>query len=100
MRNVVHAILAVSLAGVPAAAQENWKSDPIWYDGLAEKAVYDAQRVIYGHSRSYEAVVFTNKEQHDVKTLTKAGDATETVEVFKHNHIEVVPSPNYDYKFV
>ena len=84
----------------PAAKPDGeWATDPIWYDGLVEKAVYDAEKVIYGHPRSYEAVVLTNKEQHDTKTWTKADGSESTVEVWKHNIIEVVPTPNYEYKF-
>lgn len=93
-------LIAAAVFAWPAQAQQNWNSDPIWYDGLVEKAVYDAKRVIYGHARSYEAILFTNKEQHDLATLTKADKSANTVEVFKHNHIEVVPTPNYDYKFI
>lgn len=88
------------LAAIPAAAlAEGWRSDPAWHDGLVEKATYTASRVIYGKPRPHTAVVFTNKEQHDLKTLTKANGSTDTVEVFKHNVVEVVPTPNYDYKF-
>jgi hypothetical protein len=77
-----------------------WKDDPAWHDGLVEKATYAATRSIYGKPRAYDAIVFTNKEQHDQKTLTKANGSSQTVEVFKHNWVEVVPTPNYDYKFV
>lgn len=98
MRLLTASVVLLLFVGT-AAAQENWKSDPIWYDGLVEKATYDAQRVIYGHTRTYEAILFTNKEQHDTATLTKSDQSTDTVEVFKHNHLEVVPTPNYDYKF-
>lgn len=100
MRLCVFAVVAGLLGLVGGAqAQENWRTDPIWYDGLVEKATYDAQRVIYGRARSYDAIIFTNKEQHDTATLTKSDKSTETVEVFKHNHLEVVPTPNYRYKF-
>src|SRR5690554_3368190 len=92
-------VWAVALLMVNTVLAESWKTDPTWHDGLVEKATYDAKRVIYGRARSYEAVVFTNKEQHDKNTLTKSDKSTDTVEVFKHNHIEVVPTPNYDYKF-
>jgi hypothetical protein len=90
-----------SLAPLASAAEPaaDWKADPIWHDGLVEKATYAATRVIYGKPRAYEAVFFTNKEQHDVQTWTKSDKSQETVEVFKHNQIEVVPTPNYDYKF-
>ncbi len=78
---------------------DNWKSDPSWHDGLVEKATYTATRVVYGKPRQYEAIFFTNKEQHDTKTWTKSDKSTETTEVFKHNQIEVIPTPNYDYKY-
>ena len=81
------------------APQGQWATDSTWYDGLVEKAVYDAEKVIYGHPRQYEALILTNKEQHDVNTWTKANGSDETVEVWKHNKIEVVPTPNYKYKF-
>lgn len=82
-----------------------WAADNTWYDGLVEKAVYDAEKVIYGHPRQYEATFLTNKERHDPQTWTKSldgggGGGSDGVEVWKHNQIEVVPTPNYDYKFV
>jgi hypothetical protein len=77
-----------------------WNDDPIWHDGLVEKATYTATRVVYGQPRSYEAVFFTNKEQHDVKTLTKAARSQDTVEVWKHNQVETIPTPNYPYHYV
>ena len=89
---------ARATAAEPSAS--SWSNDPIWHDGLAEKAVYSASRVVYGKPRTYEAVFFTNKEQHDPKTWTKAEKVTNTVEVWKFNQIEVIPTPNYDYKYV
>ncbi len=82
-----------------AAAAGDWRTDPVWYDGLVEKATYDASRVIYGRPRAYTAVAFTNKEQHDRQTMTKTSGSTDTVEVFKHNWREDVPTPNYVYHF-
>jgi len=91
------AIITMSAIGIAQA--DEWKNDSLWHDGLVEKATYLASRPIYGKDRQYEAVIFTNKEQHDLKTLTKASGSTDTVEVWKHNLIEVVPTPNYDYTF-
>jgi hypothetical protein len=79
--------------------QQSWSSDPIWFDGLVEKATYSASRVIYGKPRTFDAVFLTNKEDHDLKTLTKSEKSTQTLGVWKHNQIEVIPTPNYDYKF-
>ncbi|MDB5323095.1 MAG: hypothetical protein JWN40_4726 [Phycisphaerales bacterium] len=79
---------------------DGWKNDPIWHDGLVEKAVYSASRTVYGKPRPYTATFFTNKEQHDAATLTKADKAKETIEVWKHNQIEDIPTPNYTYHYV
>src|SRR5687767_4968668 len=77
-------------AAAPAApAAAGWADDPVWHDGLAEKAVYAASRVVYHEPRAYEAVFFTNKEQHDRKTLTKAEASKDTIEVWKFNQVEV-----------
>ena len=89
----------VLLSSVPLAMAADWASDPVWHDGLVEKAVYASSRVVYGKPRAYEMIVFTNKEQHDVRTLTKADKSADTIEVWKHNQIEVIPTPNYDYKY-
>lgn len=78
----------------------SWRTDPIWHDGLVEKATYTASKVIYGQPRPYTAIFFTNKEQHDTKTWTKSSTSKSTLEVFKHNQIEAVPTPNYTYHFV
>ncbi|MEM8873613.1 MAG: hypothetical protein AAGD32_05075 [Planctomycetota bacterium] len=95
-------LLSVALMTTSADTSQpvSWDQDSTWYDGLVEKATYDATRVIYGKARSYEAIFLTNKEQHETATWTKAtGGSVKTVEVWKHNQIEVVPTPNYDYKF-
>ncbi len=79
-------------------AQEGWRTDAAWYDGKAEKAVYDAKRRIYGLEREYVATAYTNKQHMDPATTTKsANDAG--VEVFKHHWSERVPTENYDYDF-
>src|SRR5687767_13078754 len=71
-----------------------WATDPVWQDGLAEKAVYTASRVVYGKPRTYEAIAFTNQEAHDVRNLTKAQASGHTMSVWKHNWVEVIPTPN------
>jgi hypothetical protein len=56
--------------------------------------------VIYGRPRDYQAIFFTNKELHDTTTLTKAERSTSTIEVWKFNQVEVIPTPNYHYKYL
>jgi hypothetical protein len=93
-------LFLMGLTASPTRAAEGWDADPVWHDGLVERAVYDASRIVYGKPRAYQMIAFTNKEQHDRRTLTKAqaGNA-DTVEVWKHNQVEVIPTPNYDYKY-
>src|SRR5687768_9885817 len=99
---VLMTIFAMAGAGGVRAGEpdRSFGDDPIWHDGLVEKAVYTASRVVYDKPRAYEAVFFTNKEQHDRKTWTKADKSRDTVEVWKFNQVEVIPTPNYDYKYV
>jgi hypothetical protein len=81
-----------------ALRQEGWRTDPAWYDGRAEKAVYDATRVLYGIERDYPAVAYTNKERYDPETTVKSsGD--DGLEVFKHHWSERAPTENYDYDY-
>lgn len=102
MKRFLVALLLLVIAPVTAqtSAERSWGNDPVWHDGLVEKATYAASRVVYGKPRAYEAVFFTNKEQHDTKTWTKAQNSGSTVEVWKFNQVEVIPTPNYDYKYV
>ncbi len=86
------------LASVVIAPADNWRTDRAWYDGLAEKCVYEATRTIYGVERRYEAVAYTNKELVDPERGVKA-DGQEGVEVFKHHWSERVPTERYDYDF-
>lgn len=76
----------------------SWRTDAAWYDGLAEKCVYEATRTIYGTERQYLATAYTNKQWMDPKTTTKANEA-KGVEVFKHHWSERIETENYDYDF-
>ncbi len=84
---------------VPLRADGSWAASEVWQDGLVEKATYDASRVVYGRPRTYVATFLTNREVHEPATWTKSPDGT-GVEVWKHNQIEVIPTPNYDYKHI
>ncbi|MCZ6837248.1 MAG: hypothetical protein O7G85_15845 [Planctomycetota bacterium] len=80
----------------------DWKTDPAWHQGKAEWALYDATRPVYGQPRAYEATIFTNKQRMDPETTTKASDWQDprSIEVFKHNVSELIPTPNYVYRFL
>ncbi len=78
--------------------EASWRTDRVWYDGLAEKCVYDGTRTIYGRERAFLASIYTDKERADPRTTVKTDDPG-GVEVFKHHASERVPTENYDYDF-
>ncbi len=95
--------LSCSIAAEPVADPfagftRVWRDDPVWHDGKAECAVYDATRTIYGTQRGYTARIFTNKEVASPQTFTKSADGTGRA-VFKHHVREDIPTKNYTYHF-
>lgn len=103
-RTVVTAIALLLLAAPVGAAGAGWRTDPAWDAGRAEWAQYEAERVIYGAVRRYHATIFTNKQQMDASSTVKAADdarpAGRRIAVFKHNCSEIIPTDNYDYRFL
>ncbi|MEX1024231.1 MAG: hypothetical protein WD226_04055 [Planctomycetota bacterium] len=79
------------------ARATGWLDDPVWYDGLAEVAVYDGTRTIYGLERRFPATIYTNKQRIDPGTTVKAESGG--IECFKQHTSERVPTENYDYDF-
>lgn len=79
----------------------DWSRDAAWHQGKAEWALYEAQRVIYGAPRKYEATIFTNTQLMDPQTTTKSDQVTSgAIEVFKLNISEQIPTENYVYRFL
>ena len=79
-----------------------WRRDAGWNQGKAEWALYESSRVIYGVPRSYETTIFTNRQHMDPESWVKASDwrAPGVVPVFKHNISAIIPTENYDYRFL
>lgn len=105
---IVCLVLTLSPA-VGAAVQESdadpfagftraWRDDPVWYDGKAECAVYDATRTVYGKERRYTARIYTDKEVASPVTFTKSADGTGRA-VFKHHVRDDIPTENYTYYY-
>lgn len=88
-------LLSLLLTALPAA---DWRTDPVWYDGQAEVAVYECEREVYGAQRKYQALVYTNKENVDPATGCKSADG-KGLEVFKHHWREHIPTPSYPYDY-
>ena len=113
MRLKTPVILAVALclsaSPIPAEAASkrlplspSWSADPIWDDGLAEIATYEATRNLYGASRKYDAVLIVVKEEFDAQTLVKSDrpGLAKVRTVFKLNAVRAIPTPNYDYRIM
>jgi hypothetical protein len=81
----------------------DWGLHALWDDGQAEVATYDAHRVIYGKSRSYEASLITVKEDFDPKYFVKADKPLQGQShpvVLKLNIASSIPTENYTYHFL
>lgn len=90
--------MAPSGSEAPAPVADGaWRTDPAWYDGQAEKCVYEATRIVYGRPRLHLATAYTNKQRMDPRTAVKTEDSG--LEVFKHHWSERVPTESYDYDF-
>ncbi len=76
----------------------DWRDDPVWYDGKAECATYEATRTIYGQPRPYTARIFINKEHASPETFTKSDDGKGR-EVFKLHVRDDIATENYNYHF-
>ena len=80
-----------------------WGLNPLWDDGQAEVAKYNALRMIYGTSRSHETTLITVKEDFNPKLYVKADDPLHQQPhpvVFKLNVAASIPTENYTYHFL
>ncbi len=103
-------LLLCALAAAPACARDEapgfdpaWALDPVWDDGRAEVAVYEASRVIYGAPRPFEAIAIVVTEDFDAERLVKADPPYEgrrLLPVLKLNLVREIPTPNYDYRIM
>ena len=81
----------------------SWARDPLWDDGLAEVALYDAQRPQYGRLESYQALFVVVKEEFGRPLYVKAGPPYEGKDLFpvlKLNAVHSYQAPNYPYHFL
>ncbi|QNF35362.1 hypothetical protein HUW51_22560 [Adhaeribacter swui] len=91
--------------GNPDYAQyfkKNWAQDKLWDDGLAEVAIYDAQRNIYNKPRRFEYTLITVKEDFNKEFNVKTDDyqRKDLFPVIKVNEFARIPTDNYPYHFL
>ncbi|MFQ5662237.1 MAG: hypothetical protein ACE5HL_00190 [Terriglobia bacterium] len=80
-----------------------WALAPLWDDGQAEVALYDARRPQYGKIESYQAVFIVVKEEFDRELHVKADpplDAKPLLPVLKLNAVHSYWTKNYPYHFL
>lgn len=80
----------------------NWAMQSLWDDGLAEVNSYNAERKIYGKTRTFEYTHIAVKEvfnsAFDVKTDDYSRD--DLFDVFKVNKIARIETDKYPYHFL
>jgi hypothetical protein len=86
----------------PAVWNETWAMQPLWDDGLAEVATYDAERMIYGKIRQFEMTIITVKETFNKGRQVKTDDYTrnDLFDVLKVNQFARIPTDQYPYHFM
>ena len=81
----------------------SWAQDPLWDDGQAEVALYEANRPQYGRIEPYEAVFIVVKEEFNGRLFVKADAPYEGKRVFpvmKLNALHSYWTQNYPYQYL
>lgn len=81
---------------------KEWANNKFWYDGLAEVAVYKAQRKIYNKVRDFEYTYITVAEDFNKEFKVKTDDYNrkDLFKVMKINAFCNIPTDNYPYHFL
>jgi hypothetical protein len=93
-------LAAVSVCSADVVWNPAFGTDPLWSDGNAEVAAYDARDVLYGVRRASRAVLIVVAEDLSPETLVKA-DAPRpghSVRVLKLNHVRSIQTGMYAYE--
>jgi hypothetical protein len=79
-----------------------WAQDKFWDDGLAEVATYQAQRVVYNKTRTFEYTLITVKEDFNKEYNVKTDDykRSDLFPVMKVNQFCRIPTDNYPYHYL
>jgi hypothetical protein len=80
----------------------DWAMDKLWEDGLAEVAIYDAERVVYNKKRTFEYTLITVKEDFNQEHNVKTDDYTrkDLFPVMKVNEFCRIPTDEYPYHYL
>lgn len=81
----------------------DWGLDPVWDDGQAEVATYDAERTVYRQTRRFETVLITVKEDFTKALYVKADwpyEGKDLLTVLKLNIVSEIQTENYPYRYM
>jgi len=79
-----------------------WAGNKLWDDGLAEVAIYAAERTIYNKQRTFDYTLITVKEDFNQQYNVKTDDykRKDLFSVMKVNAFCRIPTDNYPYHFL
>ncbi|MEO5910550.1 MAG: hypothetical protein ABIP95_06655 [Pelobium sp.] len=79
-----------------------WANNKLWYDGLAEVAVYDAEATIYKKERNFEYTYITVAEDFNKEFRVKTDDYNrkDLYKVMKVNAFCKIETENYPYHYL
>jgi hypothetical protein len=79
-----------------------WAQNKHWDDGLAEVAIYQAERVVYNKPRSFEYLLITVKEDFNQAFNVKTDNynRSDLFPVMKVNQFCRIPTDNYPYHYL
>ncbi|MER2997713.1 hypothetical protein [Pontibacter populi] len=91
-----------SYATIKPYFKTDWAMNKLWDDGLAEVAIYDAERVVYGNNREFEFAMITVKEDFNREYNVKTDNYTrnDLFPVMKINQLCRIPTDNYPYHYM
>ncbi|WP_304064400.1 hypothetical protein [Pedobacter glucosidilyticus] len=86
-------------AAISSNFNQDWANQNHWDDGLAEVAVYEATRTIYGKVRSFDYTYITVSEDFNKAFRVKTDDyqLKDLYKVLKVNAFARIPTDNYPY---
>lgn len=89
-------------ATISSYFHQDWANQKHWDDGLAEVAVYEAKRSIYGKVRDFDYTYITVSEDFNKAFRVKTDDyqRKDLYKVLKVNAFARIPTDNYPYHFL
>lgn len=94
--------VTVKEPAAPAFINAQWAADTLWDDGLAEVAVYHAEREVYDKTREFEYTFILVKEDFNKAFNVKTDDYTreDLFPVMKVNKFAHIPTQKYPYHYL